>query len=293
MTERIPKSLGASDYKSVWNTIASVKEHAFELVDESTNEAQLAASGQQIAPHLVRGLGITRDDNVLEIGCGVARLGREIAPHTREWWGLDVSENMLEIARERCAHLPNTRFIAGNGSNLAGLPPADRPDLRFDKIYCQAVFIHMDKEDLYSYLVDAKRVLKPGGLFYFDVWNLCHPVGWLRWQVERSLYRTKGERPLHRNQFCAPDEIRAMLSVAGYEILHLAETFMLQPVVTHVPPGVDKEPFLADLRRKYGNCWEGLRWQKGDHENMAQKMTEHLRECGLQPEVDPLAGGLA
>ncbi|TAJ21288.1 MAG: class I SAM-dependent methyltransferase [Planctomycetota bacterium] len=280
--ERIPKSLGASDYKSVWNAIASVREHAFELVDESTSEEALVRSGQQLAPHVVQGLGISRDDVVLEIGCGVARLGREVAPHAREYWGLDVSENMLAIARERCAHLPNARFVAGNGADLAGLP-----DSFADVVYCHAVLIHMDKEDLYSYLVDARRVLKPGGLFYFDVWNLAHPVGWLRWQVERTLYRSKADRPLHRNQFSTAAELRAMLRVAGWEVLHLAETMMLQPVVTHVPRGVDRARFLAELGARRGNCWEALRWRDGDHEHMARKMIEHLAECGRAPEVDP------
>lgn len=211
------------------------------------------------------------------------RLGRELAPRARAYVGLDVSENMVAIARERCAHLPNARFLASNGRDLEGIPSG-----LADVVYCHAVMIHMDKEDLYSYIADAKRVLKPGGLFYFDVWNLAHPVGWLRWQVERTLYRTKADRPLHRNQFCTAQEIRAMLRVAGWEILHLAETMMVQPVVTHVPGGgVDRECFLAELRARRGNCWEHLRWQAGDHEHMARKMIEHLAECGLVPEVDP------
>jgi len=282
LQERIPRSLGASDYKSVWNAIANVREHAFELVDESTSEEQLVASGRQLAPHLVRGLGITTNAVVLEIGCGVARLGREIAPHAREFWGLDVSENMVAIARERCAHLPNAHFVAGNGRDLAGIPTG-----LADAVYCHAVMIHMDKEDLYSYIVDAKRVLKPGGLFYFDVWNLAHPIGWLRWQVERALYRTKADRPLHRNQFSTAQEIRAMLQVAGWEVLHLAETMMIQPVVTHVPPGVEGEAYLDALRARYSSCWEALRWQPGDHAHMAARMTAHLAEAGRRPEVSP------
>ena len=280
--ERIPKSLDAKDYATVWDNVARVREHAYELVDESRTEAEIARSGAELAPFLVRGLGLTRDDVVLEIGCGVARLGKEVAPHVREWWGLDVSSNMVAIARDRCRDLGNVRFFVGNGSDLAGVPSAS-----VDKMYCHAVFIHMDKEDWFRYLVDARRVLRPGGLFYFDVWNLCDSVGWLRWQNERGLYRDRAERPVHRNQFSTPDEVRMMTRVAGFEPLSMVETFYVQSVVTHVPPGVDRAAYLGEVRRRYGGCYESMRYSKGDVKTFSQFLIERLRERGLTPEVRP------
>jgi SAM-dependent methyltransferase len=278
---RVPLSLGAKAYATVWDTLADVREHAFELVDESKNEDELSASGERLAPFLIRGLGLTKSDVVLEIGCGVARLGKPIAPHVREWWGIDVSAKMVEHARERTRALGNVRFFVGNGHDLAGVPPAS-----VDAMYCHAVFIHLDKEDLYSYLLDAKRVLKPGGLFYFDIWNLCDEVGWLRWQVERALYRDKSQRPLHRNQFASPDEIRMMLKMAGWEILQLAETFSVQPVVTHVPPNADREAFLGDLKRRAAGCYSILRYSAEDYRTFSEALARQLREGGFVPEVD-------
>src|SRR5262245_4438550 len=239
---RIPNDPTVKDYASLWDGIAKVREHAFELVDESKTEEALAKSGATHAPFLIRGRGTTRDDVVLEIGCGVARLGKEVTPSAREWWGLDVSANMVAIARDRCRELPNVRFFVGNGRDLSGIATAS-----VDKMYCHAVFIHMDKEDWYSYLVDARRVLKPCGLFYFDVWNLCDPVGWLRWQNERSLYRDRSERPAHRNQFSSPDEVRTMVRMAGFELLQLVETFSLQAVASYAPPGMDRSAFQAEI----------------------------------------------
>lgn len=283
--DRIPRSLDAKDYKTVWDNVASVREHAFELVDESKTEEELTRSGAQLSPFLVRGLGITRDDVVFEIGCGVARLGKGIAPHAREWWGLDVSANMVAIARDRCKELGNVRFFVGNGRDLAEVPTAS-----VDKMYCHAVFIHMDKEDWYSYLVDARRVLKPGGLFYFDVWNLCDPVGWLRWQNERSLYRDRADRPAHRNQFASPDEVRMLLKMAGFEVLHLFETFYVQAVVTHVPHGIERAGFLAGIERRTGRCYEQMRYTPGDQTSFAESLTKRLHERGQQPEKPPAAG---
>jgi SAM-dependent methyltransferase len=219
---------------------------------------------------------------VLEIGCGVARLGKEVAPHAREWWGVDVSANMVAIAHDRCRDLRNVRFFVSNGRDLSGVPTAS-----VDKMYCHAVFIHMDKEDWYTYLVDARRVLKPFGLFYFDVWNLCDSVGWLRWQNERSLYRDRTERPAHRNQFSSPDELRTMVRMAGFELLQLVESFSLQAVVTHVPGGMDRAELLAEVERRHRRCYEVLRFNKGDVQSFRAALTQRLKERGLEPETRP------
>ncbi len=280
--DRIPRSLGAKDYATVWDNVAKVREHAFELVDTSRNEEELERAGQTLAPFLVKGLGITREDVVFELGCGVARLGKGVAPHAREWWGLDVSANMVEIARERCRGLPNVRFFVGGGGNLADVPTAS-----VDKMYCHGVFIHMDKEDWYSYLVDARRVLKPGGLFYFDIWNLCDPVGWLRWQCERNLYRDRSDRPAHRNQFSTPDEVRQMLLMTSWLPLEVFETFNVQAVATHAPAGADRAAFLADVERRCGRCFEALRLTPGDVQAFRARVVEMLRERGLEPETRP------
>lgn len=281
MDERIPQSLGATDYATVWDTLANVREHAFELVDESQSEQQLAESGEALAPFLIRGLAMRPEDRVLEIGCGVARLGKVIAPRVKLWHGLDVSAQMVEIARERCRELDNVKLSVGNGRDLSGLP-----EDAFDKIYCHAVFIHMDKEDLYSYLCDARRVLKPGGLFYFDVWNLCDEVGWLRWQAERSLYPDRASRPVHRNQFSSPDELRAMLRHARLESVHCAETFYIQTVATKLPEGVERRAWLAELGARYGESLAELRYRGGDYRSFATILARRIAERGWTPEID-------
>lgn len=278
--DRIPFSVGAGEYKTAWNNVAESREHAFELVDESTNEEQIDASGAHHARYLVDGLDLNAKDVVLEVGCGVARLGKHVAPHVKEWWGLDVSERMVEIARDRCAHLSNVHLLAGSGSDLSALASQS-----FDKVYCHAVLIHMDKEDVYSYLVEVGRVLKPGGLFYFDVWNICHPVGWLRWQVERKLYATRSHRPPHRNQFSSPDEVRAMLAHTNLEVVQLVESFYVQTVATVVPEGRDAATYCAARRDQMPDRLALLKYGDGDAAGFAAVLSSRLLEFGIQPEL--------
>ena len=281
MTEpRIPVSLGVKTYADAWNNIATKREHAYELVDESRTEEELVASAMQLVPHFIEGLALSKQDRVLEIGCGVARLGKEIAPHVGEWWGLDVSAGMVKLARERCSELDNVQVFVGDGADLKEIP-----DASVDKVYCHAVFIHMDKEDWYSYLCEAFRVAKPGALFYFDVWNICDPAGWLRWQMERSLYRDKSERPIHRNQFSSPGEARTMVKMAGWTLVDLTETFSLHVVASRTPEGVSEEDHLAQLRSELGECWKTLRYREGDYRSFTAILSERLRERGDEPEI--------
>ena len=269
----------AATYSKAWDQLAEIREHAFRVVDESVGEEALEAHGKKQAPLLLQGLDIQPTDIVLEIGCGVARLGREVAPHAGEWWGLDVSREMLSIAEERCAHLENVRLLLGDGDNLAEIP-----DNSVDKAYCHAVLIHMDKEDAYRYMREAHRVIKPGGLFYFDVWNICDSVGWLRWQVERKLYRSKADRPVNRNQFWTRAEVEVMLRMSGLDIVHLAETFSIQPVVTKIEDGPGYDDRLREVRGRHAEGASVLKYGPDDYEYFGAELRNGLLQHGIEPE---------
>ena len=68
------------------------------------------------------------------------------------------------------------------------------------------------------------RVLKPGGLFYFDAWNLTSRVGWRRFAAELVQYRDvvpAQRKDIGRNQFTCPEEVRMFLDQAGFDVLCL------------------------------------------------------------------------
>lgn len=207
------------NYKSFWNDKASTGLGAFIAVDGSTNEETARLTGLYSARQVSTALDLHAGDRVLELGCGVGRIGREIAPRVAHWEGSDISSNMLGVARERLAGLGNTGFTELHRSSLQPLA-----DASFDKAYCVAVFIHMDKEDFYLYLEDMARVLKPGGLLYFDVWNMASEVGWRRYALEIAQYREANHaqrKDVARNQFSSPEEVRVLLDRAGFDLLLL------------------------------------------------------------------------
>jgi len=211
--------LHASNYKALWDAKATTPQGAMLAVDGSSDENVLRMTGAYSARQVDAALDLNKGDRLLELGCGVGRIGRELAPKVAHWEGADISANMLKVARERLAEFPNVGLTELTRSNVRPLP-----DASFDKAYCVAVFIHMDKEDFCLYLEDLARVLKPGGLLFFDTWNLAHRVGWRRFAVELKPYRDvppSERKDVARNQFTTPEEVRLFLDHAGFDVVEM------------------------------------------------------------------------
>lgn len=221
--------MNATNYKDTWDSRATTPEAAMAAVDGSTDENIVRHTGAWTADQVQTALDIGPEDQVLELGCGVGRIGRELADRCAGWTGVDISENMLRHARERLADKPNARFHQLTRSRLEMLP-----DGCMDKAYSIAVFCHMDKEDLYLYLRDLHRVMRPGGLIFVETWNLVHPVGWRRWEYEPLVWDNADQRQrkdIARNQFCTPEEFELYVRHAGFQPLaNYAESQSVQIV---------------------------------------------------------------
>lgn len=223
------------DYKNFWNHKALDAVSAMSAVDGSPDETTLRQTGRYSARQVTAALALEPTDDVFEIGCGVGRIGRELLPAIGTWSGLDISENMLAVTRARLGEDPKVALHALHRPQLDPLADGSQ-----DKGYCVAVFIHMDKEDFALYLREVARVLRPGGLFYFDHWNLAHPVGWRRFELElgQALHTPAGTRKdVARNQYSTPDEARLFVEHAGLELVAcLADSPWLH-VVARKPDG--------------------------------------------------------
>lgn len=198
-------------YREVWDRSASSLADARVAVAGYVDEDEWNRSGESTAERIASCTRITTDDVVLEIGCGAGRVGAKLAPRCRTWIGADVSPNMLAFARaalQQAGHR-NAQFVPLNGFDLAAIP-----DSSVDVVYCTAVFMHLDEWERYGYIVEARRVLRPGGRLYVDNFDLGSEMGWELFQGMARL--DPARRPPNVSKSSTGEELRIYAERAAF-----------------------------------------------------------------------------
>jgi len=198
-----------SEYKKVWAALSTTEDQAKLHVIGVTEEAALQRTGEETLRFLQDSVGIEKEDVVLEIGCGVGRVGKVVAPLCRKWIGCDVASNMLALTAERLKDFSNVELV-----ELSGYDLSDIADASVDVVYCTVVFMHLESWDRYNYILEAFRVLRPGGRIYVDNINLCSDGGWKVFETHRAFL--PANRPPHMTQNSTPQEIETYLTRAGF-----------------------------------------------------------------------------
>jgi ubiquinone/menaquinone biosynthesis C-methylase UbiE len=232
---RLARERGSATYSTWWNAASASRAGAYAttyVADDETDYRSRGWNGDANsfgAKQFIEMAELGPTSRVLEIGCGAARVGREMAAKVGEWHGADISSNMLAFARQRTEGLPNVFLHQLGEPNLAGFA-----DESFDFVYATTVFMHLDKEDIFQYLIDARRVLRAGGYAFFDTWNLLNPDTYRQWRsIQRDNAGMKKSRG--RIQFSTAAEWRAYLDDAGFEILRLDEEKLLRVLCRRTP----------------------------------------------------------
>ena len=117
---------------------------------------------------------IENGDKILDVGCGSGRLYELFSDRKIEYFGIDFAKRLIKLAKRKYSedtgkeekkNIPT--FINIDALRL----PFD--DNFFDKIFSVAVLHHIpSSEKRLEFLLEIKRVLKPGGEVFLTVWNL-------------------------------------------------------------------------------------------------------------------------
>ena len=148
-----------------------------------------------------------RDMRVLEIGCGAGRVTRAFAGYFGEVWAVDISREMVRQARQAVAGFPGAHVIRNNGKDLSAVAPhwwgrfGIGRRLEFDFAFSVIVFQHIpSREIIENYVREVHRMLRPGGLFKFQVQGSPVEVGsepemsWIGEWFTRQQAREMAER---------------------------------------------------------------------------------------------------
>jgi SAM-dependent methyltransferase len=176
------------------------------VVREALLDAPVQPTGRQLA---------------VEIGPGLGRVSKALAPHFERVVGIDVSPEMVRRAAE-LVHEPNVSFTVGDGATLSAIDNATT-----DLVVTFTVLQHVpNRAAIASYLCEAARVLRPGGVLSAQ-WNGdAHPVRYRMrgywWQLQRraGVKRMQDERaaPQFVGTAVRPTFVRHVLEDAGLTV---------------------------------------------------------------------------
>ena len=204
-------SLHREQYAEVWDALAANSERAKAAACGHVDEIAVRRSAQTPLKNLIELAGVRPEDDILEFGCGVARLGLELASRCRSWTGADLSANMLATAAERLRGADNVRLVKLQQIGLDQLESSS-----FDLVYSTNMLAHLDQMDRWRYVKDSFRVLRPGGRLCIDNIDLESEEVWVAFARGAESYRGLNRPPYIPTPSTAA-EFTAYTSRAGFQ----------------------------------------------------------------------------
>jgi len=190
------------------------------------------------AADLARRLEVLQRGTLLEVAAGtgvVTRALRAALPSDVRIVATDLNEGMLKVAASRIS-APGVSFQQADALKL---PFADG---FADAIVCQFGMMFMpDKKAAHR---EAARVLVPGGLFVFNVWDslVNNEVSLIAARAVEALYPQDPPRFIERTPFgyFDPATIRAELEAAGFQRIQIDKVELTSQAVSpeHVAIGM-------------------------------------------------------
>jgi len=140
---------------------AGMSDVTLDSLELSDRYDRISNAQYKLGLSLIEKMGAKEGDATLDVGCGTGRLALsvwEMVSPSGRVVGLDPSPHRVQIANGKLSGRPNANleFAVGVGEDLGNLS-----DDSFDAVYFSSVLHWIN--DKKKALIEAKRVLKPGG----------------------------------------------------------------------------------------------------------------------------------
>jgi SAM-dependent methyltransferase len=213
---------------------------------EKGDFTEIAAFMRQSGEALVDSLGITKDMQVLDVGCGDGTTALPLARRGADVTGIDIAANLVAAGNRRAAEggLHRLKFQEGDACNLEGIS-----DHSFDLTL--SVFGAMFAPKPFDVARELVRVTKPGGRIVMGNWIPNDPTSF----VSQLLKISSAFTPPPPEGFVSP-------MTWGVES-HIVERFgqagvpkerisMVRDTYWFVSPDIGPTEFIDLFRRFYG-----------------------------------------
>lgn len=190
-----PQKKSAMTIAKGWDAYAQERRSKKRVGDAWSRPARIGMDVERpedVVPHLDREVFtpfIGTTEVLLEIGPGAGRFTNVLLPKvTKKLIAVDSSPTMIDLLKERFEGESKLETHLTDGRGFA-----DVPDASVDTVFSYGVFVHLQHWDIYNYLTETARVLKPGGKALIQHSNTFSELGWAEFlrEVPRQLNRHK------------------------------------------------------------------------------------------------------
>jgi 2-polyprenyl-6-hydroxyphenyl methylase / 3-demethylubiquinone-9 3-methyltransferase len=150
-----------------------------------------------------------RGMDVLDLGCGVGFMAEVLAKRGAHVLGIDPSAKALDAARAHAA-IQNLDITYRQGSGEA--IPMDTATV--DRVVCVDVLEHVQNPE--RVVAECRRVLRPGGLFFFDTINRNRTARFMVVTLMEKILRIIPGGGHDPQKFIPPGELLQLLERNGF-----------------------------------------------------------------------------
>ena len=185
---------------------------------------------------------LSKDDIVLDLGCGYGRVAIELANRAKKIIGIDISQGNIELAKSLHQQADNLEFYKMNAVDL------NFPAEIFDVSICIQNGISAFKEDPYLLLKEALRVTKKGGVLLFStysdkIWQ--DRLHWFQLQADENLLGEIDYEQTKDGIIVCKDGFKA-ITYSENEFLKLAAEFNVNATIYEV----DSSSIFCEIKKK-------------------------------------------
>ena len=187
--------------------------------------------------------------DVLELGCGGGKFSAHLRKRSRRLTCADISADMLARTRAHVGEGDDVEFLQLNGRDFGGVP-----DASIDFVYSYDVLLHLQPQNVFSYLRDARRILRPGGIFMVHAINLAAPGGAYHFEVQyvQDTWSRAFDDPhrLGHIYYMSEDQLRGLATLARFSVDRIITDW--PPPGDPMRPTTNGRDTIGFLRREPG-----------------------------------------
>lgn len=158
---------------------------------------------------------INKDIVALEIGPGGGRWTQYLSK-AKHLYVVDVFQELLDETKKNIQS-SNVSFIKNNGTDFPEVPFNS-----IDYVFSFDVFVHLDLDVIEKYLINAKTILKPDGVFFIHYSDKTKYEGFINTGFSLNSPELMNEL-LHKHSFTVIAENTSMFSNSGFVLFKLKQ----------------------------------------------------------------------